>query len=772
MKCLRSSRRHAGLVFWTVAALALAAPVLRAGLLPAAGWAARDQEGALLPATHDNDAGTGVLLQSDKTAVRCVIDLGAEHTVHRLFLTATNPEMGPHAREPLRTSARQTILRVYVSNRPRPKGPAVASRTFDAVTDRVVRVAANLRFQPTTGRYLVLELERSGLNSPWDLGEIEAYGWPGTQLSERKDAVTLPEEAAAPLRLAAEELSYYLGELAGRPVPIIRPSDSGRFPGTLFRIEDLGYLARTYQEMTNHAATGRFPATPINVEREGRSVIFRAWPYRHVLWSVWEFLDRQEVKWVYPDAHGDFVPTGRGIRLSVAPLRYTPSTDHIYANFGVEFLRDDPDAFLHFWRNRWTHTWGGHERDALGGAEIPGPPSPAARLPADYAEGFDGYPHNFRNVLPDRVLQRHPDWCGIVTSEVWAARIGAAQLNRRLSPDRNQSTFDLSSEGARQFIIDKAIACWDHQRRDYDSLYWLLPEDATLFSEDAASMRLRSPLTGDPVPFVMPYPYAVSGDYYDLVCHVADGLREALPGATVGAMAYANTHLPPERATPFPSNVMVEVCLYGSRNLPLASPANAEMQRRLVAWSKLSAQVRHYGYDLIHDETNALPMPVPLVGAMADRARFFQRHRMLAGGTQADLRTLPFNPWNYYAYPRFLWQVERGPDDVQQEFFTGFYREAAAPMLRYYDSIERHLLANDISLERRGYDYGPNTNAYPLAVLREMHQHLSKAERDARYWVTRQRVQKAREGFAWVLAWRGLRVEDLAPDRKPGATDY
>jgi hypothetical protein len=733
-----------------------------AGMLAPASWVLRDSAGGLIPAAVDNDISTGALVQSSQSVVRCVIDLGAVHTVHRVFFTPTAAPQDPANADAPLTPASVVNLRVHVGDQPAPAYPPVASGEYRSLTGREIRVTASLRFPPAAGRFLVLELERGSLSNRWNLGEVEVYGWTGDQRALRQDAVVLEANAPAPLRLAADELSYYLGELAGYPLPVVAPGEAALYTGSLFRVANLKPLAPDYATMTNNQALGLFPTTPVNVERNGREITFRAWPYRNVLWSVWEFLDRQGVKWVYPDAHGDFVPAGRGIDLEVAPFQYTPSTDFIYANFGVEYLRADPDAFLHFWRNRWSHTWGDHQRATFDGTEVPPRPFPAYVPQADHVEGFDGYPHNFKNVIPDRLLEQHADWCGMLTNAFWAQWVGAEVLNRRLPPSQNWTTFDLTNPDARQFIIDKAIACWpDHARRN-GNLYWLLPEDAYLFSEDTESVRRRGPLVGDPVPFSIFYPHSVSGDYYDFIRHIAEGVRTALPEARVGALAYANTHLPPAGATPFPSNVLVDICTYGARNLPLDAPENAVMRERLEQWSERVADLRHYDYDLIHSEHGALPMPVPLVSAMADRARFFHAHHMLAGGTQADLDTLRFNPWNYYAYPRFYWDVTREAAAVLREFFTGYYLESAAPMLDYYNTLERFLIANHVTLQGRGYDYGLVVGAYPVNVLKKMNQHLLRAESRAAYWVTRQRVRTAREGFNWILAQRGMTMAQIS----------
>jgi hypothetical protein len=744
-------------------------------LLNSSSWSIRDATGALIGQAKDNDIGTGALLHASQAVVRCVIDLGAPSTVHRLYFASADQTLNPGSSDADLTGSRMFGLSLWVSATNSPQGQALVTYEARSVTGHEIRVNANLRFQPTTGRFLILELNRDAISNRWNLGEVEVYGWAGDQRASLRDAVSLAAGAPAPLQLAAKELSYYLGELSGHPVPTVTPDQATAYTGTIFRVMDLKSLAQSYEQMTNNMTLGLIPTTPVNVEREGREIQFKAWPYRNVLWSVWEFLERQGIRWVYPDAHGDRVPTGQGINLDVAPLHLTPSSDFIYANFGVEYLRDDPDAFLHFWRNRWTHTWGGHQRDIFDGSEVPVQPRPAYTPAPDYVEGFEGYPHNFRNVLPDRILAQHMDWCGLLTNQQWASWLGAENLGRRMLPSQNWTTFDLSNAEARQFIINKAIASWNGHVRSVGNIYWMLPEDGMLFSEDSESLRLRGPLRGDKEPFAFPYPHVVSGDYYDFIAHVAEGIRTALPEAKVGAMAYSNTHLPPDRTSPFPSNVLVEVCMYGARNLPMSSPKNAEMRQRLERWSELATELRHYDYDLIHREAGALPMPVPLVSAMSDRAQFFAAHHMLAGGTQADLESLPYNPWNYYAYPRFYWDTATSPTLILNDFFSGYYAESATPMLNYYSTMERYLIANNVSLQGRGYDYGLRVAAYPVNVLKRMHQCLLQAEGLATYWVTRQRVQSARAGFNWILEQRELTLQDLAsvdafPRVGPGRT--
>src|ERR1700735_4133872 len=80
----------------------------------------------------------------------------------------------------------------------------------------------------------------------------------------------------------------------------------------------------------------------------------------------------------------------------------------------------------------------------------------------DYEEGFDGYPHNFDNVIPKRVLEQHPDWWGEVDG-------------KRVAPWQGGPMVCMTSPGLIQFVTAKALAMTDPQSK---LTLNLLPMDA------------------------------------------------------------------------------------------------------------------------------------------------------------------------------------------------------------------------------------------------------------------------------------------------------
>lgn len=361
-------------------------------------WIVQDLSGKRLTNVTDGNLETVTTL---RTTPGLLIDLGQSCTVHRVFLTGRRVRLGfwPNQYEN-REKPPLGLVVISVGDTADTKNP-VAEFTVPYDAGNPIDDEIDVRFPPTLGRYVRIELrtklvwgekhwpghylEKQPPAGPadlaWNVAEVELYGFPQAR-SAKADAVVLPKDAPAPLRLAAEELEYYLGELSGKPHPVIAPEQAKDYSGTLYEIVDLKPLALTYEEMLRNRKEGKLPEG-VNVERDGRRILFKAWPYRCVLWSVWEFLERQGIRWLYPDAHGEDLPSVAAVKLDMLPLKFMPSARSIYASWDTSSFHPWPNwmkqsqrqGYLYPWRNRWNFGWEGY--GPLGGPEIPVQPVPA-----------------------------------------------------------------------------------------------------------------------------------------------------------------------------------------------------------------------------------------------------------------------------------------------------------------------------------------------------------------------------------------------------------
>jgi hypothetical protein len=724
------------------------------------------------------------------------IDLGRETMVHRVYLTpgADTNALIRSVRIAFMTKPDETNAPARRYIRPTCEAWKVMEERWKAVRggtndflpvqggsyfykEGPPKTDVNLKFNPLKARYLRIE-------GPTRIAELEIYGSSEPAAFEKKDAVVLAAGAPELLRVAAEDLRYYVGELTGRPLPIISPEQESEYPGTLYRVEDLKSLAPDYSTMLENLKSGRLPTggplpetvvslhtmrlpDGVNVEREGRAVVFRAWPYRNVFYSVGEFLRRQGVVWTYPDDHGDYVPAGKGIDLDILPLKYRPSADLRNAMFSVNdgHLYPYTDAFL-FWARSGYGT-SGQLLDGFLNQQNEVPPIPAAQMskkehvrPEHVEGGFDAFPHNFSGVLPDRILEQHSDWCGMTED------------GKRLPPDKGgPSTFCLSSTGAIQFVADK-IVDWAGSNRSSHAKFNLLPMDGCRYCQCQDCKELYQPYERPDLPWVPGMNYMVSDAYYHFVAEVAKRVAVKAPQARVGFLAYADVLSPPRKIGKLPDNVWGVICQYGSRNLPMSSPANAAMRQCMETWAQKCAHLGTYEYALIEGEWMELPMPLPSITAIADRSKFLQGAGAWNGGSQSYLNCLPHNPWNHYAYARMMWDVSLEPTKIKDEFFKAYYAEAAVPMREYYDIFETHLLKNNIDLQNFGYDQGPNPDAFPPEIVAAMGKSLDQAQQAAKSWVVKQRVATARKDFDWSVPASLRRSMDKAVALKYGKKEY
>ena len=352
----------------------------------------------LLTNQTDNNPATLATLSNP---MALFIDMGQTNVVDRLFLTGGNRHLNLWPNNyPNRNNPPLGLIVVSIGN----WGPMmrqVGTWTVPYDAGNPVDTEMDLRFSPVAGRYVKIELQTNVVwgfnywpgyalasqppmptNLTWNVGEVELYGFSGSPTNLNAvvcdsftNTLAQAGSMSQPLQIAALDLSYYLGELTGIPHPIITSAQTNLYPGRIYRIKDLASLAPDYNTMMANIGSGALPTNPV-VSVAGREVQFTGWPYRCVDWGVWEFLERQGVRWLYPDGHGDYVPSGSGVSLSMLPLQVHPSATSIYANFDCSSLHPWPDymlqavrqEFLYPWRNRWNFANDGRG-GSLGGSE-------------------------------------------------------------------------------------------------------------------------------------------------------------------------------------------------------------------------------------------------------------------------------------------------------------------------------------------------------------------------------------------------------------------
>ena len=781
-KLFARSRGRGSLVLPVCISLLLPLHFLVAAPIPGPQWDARTPDGKALTKLKDDDADTASIVKGGALEpLSLLIDLKEPRLVYRVFLTGGKSVRKSAEAEAVQTRATDNLLGEALGEEeddgpaPYPKALAISVTERPGGGPRTAEVAipeglgtqvvftVDVRFRPVKGRYVRLLLGEEGDGLSWRIAELEVYGFDAGR-DRKTDAVVLPERPTPQMKIGAEDLSYYLSELAGTPVPIIEPAQQSEYAGNLYCFELLA-AGRNYHERLEKVRRGELPEASVNVIREGNRIIFRACSNKELLQSVWEFLERQGIRWLYPDSHGDYVPAGKGVDLSILPIRCTPSSQWIFRNFGfdpseIEGLRPSRDATLYFWRNRYDSTWANQQAPVLGRA-------PATRsqyimnsgyvkapegVHEDYEEGFQGFNHNFHSALPGKVFNKHRPWKAMKRDprwlELWKEKGSGLKLGQRWSWEGC-----FSNPGIAEFFLAKikAIIGDDQARHE---IIRIMPVDCVDGCECKTCMALNAKGLGVEA---LEWParrgrFQASGSFYPMIVDLATKLKAGLPNISVCVLPYGFIQACPKNIDRFPDNVIAWLCLgqRSGRNLPIDSPVNDSLRELVEEWAAKIApgNLQHYDYVLLGSKEERAP--VPMVSAIVERAKFYRKHGLHEGGTEGSASNIIYNPWNFYVYPRIYWNLEQSADEVLREFFDGHFRESAEPMLEYYRCVEGHQHRNGIS-SGYGRPSAQIPGAFSYPVLQEMEGHLDDAQGRAKSWVVKERLKRMREGFDSIL---------------------
>ena len=700
-------------------ALLLAVAGCRAPSLVPSSWVVLTPEGATTSAATDDDLATAWTSRGPQCAgMALTVDLGRPCIVHRVYLHPGTRSQYPRG---LRVSVGEAGRMAVVAERELPR-----------------TVETDVRFNPAVGRLVTLEIAGEGAGYPWSVAELRVFGSAEPRALTPRDCVVADPDAPGLLRMAAEDLRYYVGELSGRPIPLVAPDQAAGYPGTVYRVVS----PPTFGSYEQLIADPRFPHRHrVSIRHEGREVRFSGLSTRATFDAVAVFLEKQGVRWVYPGPMGDWVPRRRGIDLGLLPIDEEPSFAVRHANFNVQRYVGHP-WYRWFLRTRWNLSWG----NAL--TENPGFPRPEKR------PSF-GFPHSFNALVPGEAFKEHPDWFPLLRDPKWTERIGKDKLGHRIPYGTTYGmNFCTTGPGVADYVAKRILEkCQPHTLHD---TAWVIPMDASCWCECDTCLALDDP---DQFERRTRYERSKSNRHSTFIRQVAERVREGAPNLAIGTLAYESYHQPPSRIARLPENVVIDFLWYGHYTLPLtASKRNAWLKERLDGWARIwPAKPHHAIYDWALLLPGKNPMPIPLVSALADKVAYAHGLGVRSIGTEGS-PVAPIwrqNPWNFYAYARLAWNAHEPPEQILREFFTGYYHEAAEPMLRTYTTLERHLIENDIGLGDNLH-YALTPGSFPLHIVERMEGHLGEAERRARQWFVKERVADARRGLDWVVARQGF----------------
>ena len=457
---------------------------------------------------------------------------------------------------------------------------------------------------------------------------------------EGRAAATLVVPADAPdqVQLAAQELQDALVDMARALLPI--RSDDQDIAGNRVFLGDTRQAQAAGLTMPQKSpGEAGFRITTL-----GADIFITAEDPIAVVYGACELLERLGVRWYMPGPLGTVMPERETVVVPELDITSRPS-------FPMRWVGSREWAY----RNKCNGRIGGGAGNAWGFNIRPGV------YHADYtllplSRYFAEHPEYFALVRGER--SDHPD-TKLCVSNPDVVREVARNMGALLDEDPTIDLIGLSpTDGTNYCECPDCVAMDDVEERPADQRY---------------SRRMLL--------------------FYNAV---ARELALTHPEAKILAGAYHWYNQPPvDETIPAEPNLALVVCHYteycSMHEIERADcPPNARYRDLLGRWQTLIPDIYFYEY---YYTDGFRQLPCNLVHAVRRDIPYFHREGYKGLYTQYG------NIWNtllnYYVAAKLLWDVDADVDALLEEFYAGFFGEAAGPMKAYFELLSRVLDETD-----------------------------------------------------------------------------
>ncbi len=437
--------------------------------------------------------------------------------------------------------------------------------------------------------------------------------------------IVLPVDPAPFVEPAAQELSHYVQKMSGARLEVVSQA-SGDSPAI--------YLGAPDDDWANAMDLESLVFDGFVVDCDGSRLIIAGKVPEGTLNGVYWLLEELGVRWFIPTKLGENVPRMATVTIPEMRRRVEPRFP-CRRNHGIDTsIKPDGDI----WRRRLRIT------------------SHALNVP------FNRYSHNLYKVFPvQKYGESHPEYYPLINGK---RRVPARGLIHAWQPcTSNPEVIQLTIEAARKWFSDHP-ECNFFSVGMNDGRGWCECENCKALDIPGETFR------GRPV---------VSTRYFTFVKQVAEAVAETHPDKYISCIAYSSVEPLPQNVE-LPSNVMVVITQdVGQWHDPEYKREDQDFARR---WAEAAGAFGTYDYTGLGW---MLPRSYPHL--MAESLRFYDS----VGAVAITNEAWPI--WWYsgpmmYLRAKLMWDPDQDPDEILDEFYSGFFGPAEAPMKRLYDRFE------------------------------------------------------------------------------------
>jgi hypothetical protein len=455
----------------------------------------------------------------------------------------------------------------------------------------------------------------------------------GKRVAAANHAIVTPDSPTLQESHAARDLQAHLEQITGESLAMVTDAAAGdRTPiivGKSKLLSKLGIRA----DLSSLGIEG------IAIETAGPALALLG-NKRGVLYACYTFLeDYLGCRWLTPDC--SVLPRSGEFAIPAIKRTYLPPLEYRATDY--------PNSRDADWAVRNKMTSSVTELDEPRGGKVT----------------YRGFVHTFNSLVPpETYFADHPEYY----SEIGGVRVGAPGDRSQLCLT-NPEVLRIATETVRRWIEESPEASiFSVSQNDWEN-YCQCADCNAVVEEEGSQI----------------------GPILRFVNAIADDIAKDYPEKTIDTLAYWYSRKPPKHVRPRP-NVVIRLCTIECCFIhPLETDAyNASFVDDIVGWSQVSKRLWIWDYVINYLHT---VQPFPNLYVIKPNINFFINHGVTGiyeeanyfsrGGELAELRT--------YLMAKTLWDPSYDTDRAIDDFLSGYYGQAAAPIRQYLDLVHREV---------------------------------------------------------------------------------
>lgn len=457
--------------------------------------------------------------------------------------------------------------------------------------------------------------------------------------AKSKVSIALSPDASLPEKTAAQELDDYLSRATGGEFSVVSETEKVAAPAI--------YVGNTAFAKAAGVDGSTLPSEEWRIKTQDGNLILVGGGTRGTLYATYHFLeDVVGVHWWNP--WEETVPKLGVLPIQAMNARGKPSFSYrdIYMTYG-----NDKGRFAI--RNRLDR-----DGDAAIGAQFGGS--------RDYGPPY--HVHTFYKILdPEKYFKDHPDW--------FLVPGGGA-------PTHHNSQLNMSNREMRAEFLKLLREMIRKSHREAKEKG--LPEpDVFSVSQEDNRIGFMGP---NDAALVAKNGGAESAILLDFVNYLADGIKEEFPGVYIDTLAYYGGEKAPTQIRPRENVIIRLTDTKSNMILPITAPRNHEFRDNIVAWGKLTKNLRVWDYAITF---NYVGLPMPTESTYPIDLQFWKANNVDGIFVEHEYPILAdrrdFKIWlqcKLFENPNLNYNA------LVREFTEGFYGPAGKDVRRYFTALD------------------------------------------------------------------------------------